>query len=333
MHSAPQLPSLRNQSVRDLAWCCFGHNLIEDYGLHDAPDVKACHIQLTSQRLSWLLSLDDQPSQLNNYIENQTSTRLGHYFECLWQFFIDNDSELTLTAANLTIYDNKRSIGEFDIIYYDKTLSRHYHLELALKFYLHTGKNTPGLEAWMGPNCIDQFQLKLDRLLTHQIQLGSNSASQKPLLSLGIETLHKEIAIMGRLFYPFEQTQAMNSLSASPYVSPYVSPSISPSHSKGHWCHLGSFINEAVFDDLSWVVLERGDWISPLSQRVITVDTATIRQTVSQHIHRHGRPIMIAQVESHDGIITEIDRLFITADHWPDKDKGIDLDLDLESRS
>ena len=98
------LPPLKNQAVRDLAWACFGPNLVDDFS--PWPGFSAIgngHFKLTVERRQWLLQLDRQPSVLLQHLTHRRSPRLGIYFESLWQFFIEQDPALVGTPRVVAV--------------------------------------------------------------------------------------------------------------------------------------------------------------------------------------------------------------------------------------
>ena len=81
-----------------------------------------------------------------------------------------------LTARNLPIMRDRRTLGELDFVYYCQHRQRHVHLETAVKFYLGvpaahklqwTAQQQPALSwsQWLGPGCKDRLDLKLLKML------------------------------------------------------------------------------------------------------------------------------------------------------------------------
>lgn len=194
------------QAVRDLAWTCFSPGLLHSWQLaDDGQNVTDCGLSLTAARRRWLAQLDNEPGPLLEVLAQKPVKRLGLYFEQLWHFFLEQDPCTTLVAHNLAVRDQGRTLGEFDVIYWCHTRQRHFHMELAVKFYLGWRQHT-SVEAasqwreWLGPSSHDRLDLKLDQLLQRQIQLSEHPQARVLLAELGIETLAREIAIKGYLF-------------------------------------------------------------------------------------------------------------------------------------
>ncbi|MCP3906557.1 MAG: DUF1853 family protein [Oceanicoccus sp.] len=309
------ITSLKNQCVRDLAWSCFGQNLINDFGGLGHSAVQSCHIHLTAARQQWLLQLDQEPTPLLDYLSQPRSPRIGLYFEALWQFFITHDAHLELLAHNLQVSYNKKTYGEFDVIYRDNSNGNSYHLELAIKFYLNNslsanrGIFSTDFGYWLGPNAIDRLDIKTEHLLNHQIKLSASEAGKNALALLGLETVIPEIAIKGRLFYPH---------SINPEAS---TAALSPSHNYGHWANLSN-LNKVTQTCVDWLILDRSEWISPVYRTLAELEQKIkcplqLQDTLSLYFSTNSQPLMICGLEQRDDYYCEKVRFFITADNWP----------------
>ena len=180
--------------VRDLAWACFGPDLLAE---NQRPGWPADgHLPLSEARADRLRQLDRAPSPLLSFLGQRSGGRLGLYFEALWHFFLARDPDVELLAHNLPVKDATRTIGEFDLLYRDLPRERCVHLELAVKYYL----GAPGSDQWIGPNQADRLDLKLDRLLQHQTRLGQHPAARPQLERLGIDGLERHWVLSGALF-------------------------------------------------------------------------------------------------------------------------------------
>ena len=168
------IPRYNTDAVRDLAHACFGHNLLNQFdGLgntfNDKPsnaEIRSPDIALTEERLAWLQYLDRRPNSLHAHLDALKTRRLGMYFEALWQFFIQHDSQLELIAHNVAVVDGGRTLGEFDILYRDIHSNEGAHLELAVKFFLNQqldSNASPALDQWLGPNTNDRLDKKQHR--------------------------------------------------------------------------------------------------------------------------------------------------------------------------
>ncbi len=198
----------RTQAVRDLAWACFSPALLHTELLtDDEQNVTGCGLALTPERQHWLAQLDNKPQALQAYLSHNKSHRLGMYFERLWHFFLEQDKAIDLVAHNVAVRDKGNTLGEFDVLYWCHERQRHFHLELAVKFFLGHRRQTTTepvshWHEWLGSNSRDRLDLKIEQLLQRQIRLGEHPLAREQLAMLGIADLAQEITIKGYLFQP-----------------------------------------------------------------------------------------------------------------------------------
>jgi uncharacterized protein len=217
------------------------------------------------------------------------------YFEALWHFFLEQDERVELLGHNLPVRDSGQTIGEFDCLYYCRERRRHFHLELAVKFYL--GLPQPGAEGihshwnrWLGPGSRDRLDLKMDRLLQHQVQLGSHPKARTLLEELGIEKLELEMEIKGRLF----------NCAAQPLPPPF-----------GYNSELDLCLWTATAqleDHSHCAVLDKRHWLT-------AVTPASKLSGVELPLSATGQPRLIATLDR-EGY--ELQRFFLVPEHWPD---------------
>lgn len=312
------IPLIKTHCVRDLAWSCFGQNLINDFAdIGSTDSVQRCHIRLTEARQQWLQQLDQNPAPLLNHLKQLRSPRIGLYFEALWQFFIQHDAQLELLAHNLQVSQNKQTVGEFDLIYRDISTGHHYHLELAIKFYLNKSLTlksaifSSDFKHWLGPNAIDRLDIKTEHLLNHQTQLSANEAGKAALSRLGVDQVITEIAIKGQLYYP---------LRINP---PPSSVTLSPNHDYGHWINL-SKLERIIQNTGDWVILNRSEWISPVYAAIAELtdrvkNPLSLQAILTVYFSNNMQPVMICALEQVGEHYREKLRFFITHDRWPEK--------------
>lgn len=333
------IPSYKNKLVSDLAWSCFGPNLVDDFTLFNnsyddtahSPlnstdtSIHPCHIALTPQRLIWLEQLDHNPQALIDALSTLKSQRLGLYHEALWCFFIQQDPELELIANNLAIHHNGRTIGEFDLLYYCHNTQRHYHLELAIKFYLDTekslntqpvNKNLQQINRYIGPNCNDRLDLKLSHLINHQALLSQQPCAKQHLEALNINNIVKEVSVKGFIFYRHQSNTTDSGL-------------LSSSHAKGQWQSIEEFINHSSATDL-FCYINKPDWLGRIHIKKNKVSQLVKKETLIQKIHlffsdkKSKSPIMICSVTAiNENSYVERERYFITPNGWPNNRNDI----------
>ncbi len=298
--------ALENPGVRDLAWACFGPPLLQFEALEPGSGVKTVDLPLTAKRAAWLRELDRQPEPLYGWLDARAASRLGLYFEHLWQFFLTADSETELLAHNLPVRRDSQTVGEFDCLYYCHRRERPVHLELAVKFYLGHRHATMGAgqstaREWLGPNTVDRLDLKLERLLQHQSRLSLDPAGSELLASREIEHPLREIALRGALFQP-----AQDPLSPPAGYNPALLP-LPRWYALPYWRTL-------VAPRARFVILPRLRWLSPLRHGNDALGPEELSAKLEQHFARGGRPQLLAEVDERGD---ESRRFFLTAGSWP----------------
>lgn len=305
--TCPELAALHlaNPHVRDLAWACFGPPLLRLETLAAGREISAPELPLTNTRGAWLQQLDRQPQPLLSWLEARPATRLGLYFERLWQFFLTEDSETELLAHNLPVRVDGQTLGEFDCLYYCHRRQRPVHLELAVKFYLGHRRATEGVDQsaaaeWLGPNTVDRLDLKLGRLLQHQSRLSLTPAGRELLADRGMQQPLREIALRGALFQPagdrLAPPEGYNAALPMPYW--YALPV---------WRTLAA-------PAARFVTVPRLRWLSPLQHGTEAMPPAGLSTQLEGHFARGGRPQLIALVDQQD---RELQRFFLTGADWP----------------
>ena len=201
--------SYGSNCVRDLAWAIFSPPMVPhidtDRGTAHAPQ-----FELTPVRAQWLADLDANPAPLLNFLAQRRCRFLGIYFESLWRFFLSQDNEVTLLASNRQVIEEGRTIGEFDVFYRCHRRNAVVHLELAVKFYLGlpiiADTDLQQSSFWLGPNCVDRLDLKINHLRAHQLPLISHASAQDWLHQEQLQPDIQETAFHGYLYYPWQTT-------------------------------------------------------------------------------------------------------------------------------
>lgn len=297
--------------MRDLAWACFSPVLLNTGPLaQDKHSVVDCAPALTPARRQWLDALDRRPEALLEHLSHGKSRRLGIYFEQLWHFFLDQDSAFELLAHNLAVRDQGRTIGEFDLIYWCHERRRHFHLELAVKFFLSWRRQTTDGRAshwdeWLGPNSRDRLDLKLGQLLERQARLGEHPAARAVVAGLGIADLAREVAIKGYLFQALED----------PLPAPV---GFAPGNPLQQWLRLRSLADylEAL-EATRFTLVPKALWLTPVvpGEQTETFNRSTLREKLqSLHLANPRARLVAAVGDGGD----EIRRFFVTPDDWPD---------------
>ncbi len=142
--------------------------------------------------------------------------RLGHYFEGLWQHYIEASPDWVPLLSHwpirapLSSEKGQRTLGEIDLIIANDTDV--VHLELAVKFYLRlnrlpdirTESTAPVDDQWVGPGLADTLGRKLRHVRQRQLPL-SHHPDVRARLPRAIT--HRQFLMKGRFFEPADPAQ------------------------------------------------------------------------------------------------------------------------------
>ncbi len=291
------LRQFRHRHVRDLAWAVFGPSLLDTPALPDAGDIENCRPLLNPQRQQWLQQVDHAPEALQNYVRDVS--RLGLYFERLWQFFLTHDAHWQLLHHNLPVRRQGKTLGEFDLIYQDHDTGTVWHLELAVKFYLGTAPaNASTYSHWLGPGRKDRLDLKVDHLMQRQTQLAEREEARKLLSHLDLPTPRRQAEVKGYLF------------AQEPSPTP---PALTGGQAISRWLPLPRFQAEPEAD---YLVLPRLAWLSPhyCEDPAGIQGPDALSAQLAQLFDEHPLPRLVVRLDT-DG--WEAERFFVTPAQWP----------------
>jgi len=174
-----------------------------------------------------LLIASDHCSKLN------FDQKLGHLYEDAVAMLLRSSPDLELLEQNLQIQENAHStVGELDFLIRESngTLT---HLELATKFYLAV-KTEKGV-AFPGPDSRDNYDRKIQRLLSHQLTLTQRHKSHLPPDYRDADIIVKQL-IYGCLFDHIGETQ------------PSVPEFSNPNCRRGKWLHHAELVEHFASD-------------------------------------------------------------------------------------
>ena len=282
---------LEHRAVRDLAWTIGSPPLVRclDPQILDSDFASRALVSAAPH----LLALDKAPDPLQDYLAERRSERLGEYFERLVHFWITEICELEVLGHNIVVRDQKRTVGELDLIL-DGDEPRHW--EVAVKFYLGYAGENPG---WIGPNPADRFAYKWTKFRDRQLVLARTPSAEETLRELGIPApTRSEGLFKGYLFE-----------SLNPRWHVPLPPDASPEHGRGWWAHAHELGGLDIEGD-AYVELSRVQWLAPAHARDHQ-DVRPTRELVELRGRRH--PVLIALLRDD----VEISRGFVVPDDWP----------------
>lgn len=282
--------SLKHQAVRDLAWSLWGKSFFtQPPPLDQEPDSFPLD-------WDWIKALDQQPEKLINYLEKQNTRLLGTYFEALWTFYFSHHPSFEQGYFNLQVSDNKRTLGEFDILLKDKQ-GRYFHIELTCKFYLQWLDKQREI-LWIGPNCGDRLDIKFHRTYNHQLPLLHTPLGQKVFQAkfIGTDTQDvQQIAIWRGV--RFHNTQ---------------------------WFHVNQLAQVPAQDDeqIRWIIADKHLWLSPLlindASKLMSFEQ--IKQQVENHFQQQAPYTLMLvglSLQPKNNLWQQDRQYFITPNHWP----------------
>ncbi|OOE77008.1 DUF1853 family protein [Salinivibrio sp. ML290] len=163
--------------------------------------------------------------------------RIGFYYQWLLTQLIDCHPHLGLEAEEIQINEGGKTRGAIDfLVRYQGQLE---HWEVAVKFYLaHDNR-------WLGPNAKDALDIKVARMLDHQLALSSHPSfcQQYPHW----QPSEKRLMVQGRLYRHYHHGEQ-----PLPEWPPVNHDSIG-----GWWCW-----PDALPTDREFAVLARDQWLS-----------------------------------------------------------------------
>ena len=303
---------LHTPAVRDLAWVIGSPCLLD---ANDAAyagrvvDDAWCAQQLQACA-PWLADLDRDPAGLHDFIAARPTRRLGHYFESLIAFWLANRPDTQIIATNLQVQDTERTLGEFDFLFRDDNATV-CHWEAAVKFYLQA-EPVAEPRAFIGPGARDRLDLKLNRVFTHQLELGK-SAEGRAALPAGITLDKAQAFIKGMLFFPATQGENFS----APRT---VIPGVSSTRLCGWWTRHPLEKLPYATESSRWVIVPRLGWLSParLTAEGAVMTHQEIGAVLDEHFSGSTEAMLVTQVKKNaQGDWQEASRGFVVGSAWP----------------
>lgn len=299
----------RHRAVRDLAWVIASPGLLRSSGPARVSD-HWCRIAYLD-RLPWLRHLDRHPGELEAWLAGHPGEQLGHYFESLIAFWLQQWPRVKMQASRLPVKGVDRVLGEFDFLFLDRHTGDTVHWECAVKFYLRKVVARDGYE-WLGPNPRDTLARKCRKVFDSQLKLSARPEAQALLAERGIALPVAQAFIKGYLFYP---------AAGQWRESQPVPADASPQHLRGWWCHADAL--ESLPGDVAesrWVELQRRQWLSPVLEHdpAPGFTRAALLEWLTDHFRASDRPVLLARLQrGAGGLWRECDRGFVVSAHWP----------------
>lgn len=286
-------------AVRDLNWIINAPFLLED---RPDPDLAA----LPETRI-FLRNLQENPAPLLAHLEHLNRHTLGSYFEHLVVFWLKNLPSVTILATNLQIFDDKTTIGEFDLLFTHG--KRTYHWELAIKFYLNIGRGFRESD-FVGPRLQDNLDRKLTRLFGHQLQLGEKPEARDRLHQLSIRSIHPFPWVKGALFQPYGNDH---------WPSQSLPKRISRTCLQGRWLRITE-LDAAAFPEFDYFLFpQKPNWLAAryYPDEAHMGGKRELEEMALHALKKRPSPLLAYLLaETSDRDLKILERLFIVPERW-----------------
>lgn len=294
---------LHHPLVRDLAWLIAGPPLMAPGtpGLALPPADRLR--KMAEEARPWLGDLDRRPDELERWMARHQSPRLGHHAEALMEFWLRRAPGTRFLAGAQTVKDGGRTLGDLDLLFEDDVRGARVHWELAVKFYLRA-KPSADWAQWIGPDPRDRLDLKLRRVIDHQLPLGRH-----PLATHGASgPVQSEAFLRGWLFTP-------------PGAGGPAPEGGAAGHGHGWWLRHGERDLPAASRASRFAVLPRLAWMPPARLKPGKTPPVSANE-LAQHLDRHFRDaidaVLVVEVQrDREGWWAEVARGFVVAPAWP----------------
>ncbi|SON49253.1 DUF1853 family protein [Vibrio tapetis] len=160
-----------------------------------------------------LLDIEERPIYLNH-------SRLGFVYQDVCAQLFRLSKTYHIEAEEIQLFDQKRTLGAIDFIIRNLEKSELEHWEVAVKFYLLHDKK------WFGPNAADRLDIKLSRMLNHQLEMSNTHSfiDRHPNWT----SIKPKLLMQGRLH--------INPFSPEPIPTHSLGYEIQPDSIDGFWC-------------------------------------------------------------------------------------------------
>lgn len=273
--------------INDLSWSIGSPSLLDsEKTQHPAILDSTWGKDQLNSALQILDHMDRNPHKIQSFLSESEYFRLGHYFENLvaYWFMVHPDYEILEKNKIIQCSEENRTLGEIDFILNHLTTGEIIHMEVAVKFYLQVEHNDRHF--WFGTNLKDRLDIKLHRLIHHQIVMSDR------LEQYAINK--KQVLLKGRLFK--------------------YSPTLSSEYC---WLTISDFLRLQE-QQSRWIILHKPFWLAKLSEpesHFLESCFLSKQQLIVQLENIDSHPVCVAQIDC----MCETRRFFITGNEWKNK--------------
>jgi|GEM_PF-761344 len=247
-----------------------------------------------------LLALDEKAEAVDAHFQSLGRIPLGRYFEQLIIFILERDPYYELLEANYQVIEEKVTLGELDIVVFDRVENENQHWELALKYYLQTG-NTGDHDNFLGPSRRDYLGRKMKQLFGSQLAL-----SQHRQILERYGPMPAKLFLKGELFYPFGQ-QVLLPESADKQAK------------QARWLSYTQFRQRLDEFGHRFGILIKPDWLAPAIHLPMeeSYSAMEVIEALRQAHAETYRPQLVASLLPNGNGLVEKARYFVCPDPWP----------------
>jgi uncharacterized protein len=272
--------------------------------------MRQCDLVWTVQSQTPLLSRDDFTITTESEIDlanipdltRSYSRRLGKYFEDLIEQWLLGREEITNLHRSIQIFENEITLGECDFLFLRH--GKPIHWEVSVKFYLLM----PDGRFW-GPNFSDRLDIKVDRLISHQLPLIHREEAKRQIPEEFRSGTKSEVFFKGQLFYPYGQERK-------------TLHGINPAHEWGYWITHNSaeyhdFFSERKGD--AFQIVPKMRWLAPVKTEGVELllPYSSLSKTLQDHFAKSDNSLMISRLVKKNETWEEIERFFVIHKYLP----------------
>ncbi|MFA0084577.1 DUF1853 family protein [Vibrio sp. 10N.261.51.F12] len=147
--------------------------------------------------------------------------RLGFLYQELCRRQFEQHPNYTVLAEEIQLQEGKRTLGAIDFLLQNQRNGDVEHWEVAIKFYLLKDGQ------WFGPNAKDRLDLKLSRMMHHQLMMSDTLAFQEQFPNH--KPANKHLLMQGRLY--------INPFDCESVPTQCLELDIDTANVSGRWCY------------------------------------------------------------------------------------------------
>ncbi|GAB5370294.1 hypothetical protein AAMO2058_001480100 [Amorphochlora amoebiformis] len=286
------ISTLRTKVVRDLAFA-IGAPVLTTTKEMGGTHVITNGLNEILQHSEWLEHLDWNPQHLIKFIEGDKSAKmLGNYFAKLWEYYIANGPNAARKEGlntKLQVFEGKRTVGAFDLLYQTQTGIHHWEVSFKCKLFVPPRSPTrdpPALIVCSGPHLSETLLDKVEKVRS-QLLLGKSAPGENALKKIFMLSkppiIHTRCVLNGYILYPL--TPAMS------FEANWAKIGKSGLRGAGGWWTEDLKLLRDLKPHSLWYILPKLSWLAPLSSESL------------QNLHQKGKLFTTGE------FIREVERL------------------------